>query len=71
MGADSDGHGHGLQGMHERVALHGGRLLAEPRADGGFVVRASLPLSGDTTVVLPAAVGPDAAGSFTPTEGRG
>jgi len=71
VGADSDGHGHGLQGMHERVALHGGRLLAEPRAGGGFVVRASLPLSGDTTVVLPAAVGPHAAQSFSPTEGRG
>lgn len=43
--AGPDGRGHGLQGMHERVALHGGRLSAEPRPGGGFVVRASLPFS--------------------------
>jgi signal transduction histidine kinase len=37
--------GHGLTGMRERVALYGGELHATPRPDGGFVVRASLPLA--------------------------
>lgn len=40
----SDG-GHGLVGMRERVALHGGQLHADRRLEGGFVVRASLPLA--------------------------
>jgi signal transduction histidine kinase len=38
--------GHGLVGMRERVASHGGELHLGRGADGGFVVRASLPLSG-------------------------
>ncbi|MBO2439282.1 sensor histidine kinase [Actinomadura nitritigenes] len=38
--------GKGLLGMRERVAALGGRLRAEPRAEGGFVVRAELPLEG-------------------------
>jgi signal transduction histidine kinase len=42
--ADHDGPGHGLVGMHERVALYGGRLAAGPGPDGGFEVRATLPL---------------------------
>jgi len=36
--------GHGLTGMHERVALLGGSLTAGPAPDGGFVVSAALPL---------------------------
>ena len=36
--------GHGIIGMRERVSLCGGSLHALPRPDGGFVVRARLPL---------------------------
>jgi len=37
-------HGHGLAGMRERVALLGGQLRAGPEPDGGFAVRAILPM---------------------------
>ncbi|MGN9837310.1 sensor histidine kinase [Nonomuraea sp. H19] len=36
--------GVGLLGMRERVTALGGRLCAEPRPEGGFTVRAELPL---------------------------
>lgn len=36
--------GVGLTGMRERVTALGGRLRAAPRADGGFTVRAELPV---------------------------
>jgi signal transduction histidine kinase len=36
--------GHGLVGMRERAAVHGGELLAGPAPDGGFRVSARLPL---------------------------
>jgi signal transduction histidine kinase len=39
------GSGHGLVGMRERIAAHGGELRTGPGPEGGFVVRASLPLS--------------------------
>jgi signal transduction histidine kinase len=38
--------GVGLIGMRERVSALGGRLSAEPRPDGGFTVRADIPLPG-------------------------
>jgi signal transduction histidine kinase len=41
---NGDTPGHGLIGMRERVALYDGRLETGPRADGGFEVRAHLPL---------------------------
>ncbi len=37
--------GHGLAGMRERVTVLGGSLDAGPRAEGGFAVRARLPLA--------------------------
>jgi signal transduction histidine kinase len=42
----TDHTGHGLIGMRERVALYGGELITGPGDDGGFVVRARLPLNG-------------------------
>jgi signal transduction histidine kinase len=39
------GGGQGIVGMRERVALYGGDLQAARRPEGGFLVRASLPLS--------------------------
>jgi signal transduction histidine kinase len=39
------GGGHGLRGMRERVAVHGGSMTAEPTADGGFEVRAAIPVT--------------------------
>jgi signal transduction histidine kinase len=40
---DAAGGGYGLVGLGERVRTLGGRLTAEPRLDGGFVVEAVLP----------------------------
>jgi signal transduction histidine kinase len=38
--------GHGLIGMRERVSLYGGELTAGSAPDGGFQVRARLPVEG-------------------------
>ncbi|MEU9321324.1 sensor histidine kinase [Streptomyces sp. NPDC048295] len=43
-GGDAGGSGNGLAGMRERAAALGGTIEAGPRADGGFRVRAELPL---------------------------
>lgn len=44
------GTGSGLVGLRERVRLVAGGLTAEPTADGGFVVAAVMPLTGDGRV---------------------
>ncbi|GGP83466.1 sensor histidine kinase [Saccharothrix coeruleofusca] len=38
------GGGHGLAGMRERVGVHGGSVSAGPTDDGGFEVRARIPV---------------------------
>ena len=42
--ANGDGTGHGLIGMRERVSLYGGHLQTGPGEDGGFEIRARIPL---------------------------
>jgi signal transduction histidine kinase len=51
-GVSVDGHtnghgggGNGIAGMRERAMVLGGELDAAPRGDGGFRVRARLPLA--------------------------
>jgi signal transduction histidine kinase len=44
--ASAPGSGQGIVGMRERATALGGDLQAEPRPDGGFRVRARLPLDG-------------------------
>jgi len=43
----SDGLGHGLVGIRERVKIFGGEMTAGMANGGGFVLSTRLPLSGD------------------------
>src|SRR5699024_9697403 len=45
------GGGLGIVGMRERVGADGGELHIGPRREGGFLVRARLPLDRETPVV--------------------
>jgi signal transduction histidine kinase len=42
--ATTDGLGHGLVGVRERVKIYGGEMSADAAPEGGFVLRARLPL---------------------------
>ena len=43
----SNGHGHGLVGIRERVKIYGGEMSAGVGPAGGFLLSARLPVSGD------------------------
>ncbi len=47
--ASTDGRGHGLRGMAERVSSHGGTLKVGPNGPSGYRVHAWLPLESATT----------------------
>jgi signal transduction histidine kinase len=42
----SDGVGHGLVGIRERVKIYGGEMTAETANGGGFTLSTRLPLNG-------------------------
>ena len=45
--ADSDGLGHGLVGIRERVKIYGGEMSAGTANGGGFILSTRLPIGGD------------------------
>ncbi|WP_280495460.1 ATP-binding protein [Nocardia farcinica] len=52
--------GHGIAGMRARALAAGGELVAESTADGGFEVRARMPLTPDPVVTVAAPAAPTA-----------
>lgn len=55
--ADAPGGGHGLVGMRERVTMLGGEFDAGPHPEGGFEVRAVLPIQPVDATAQPAGAG--------------
>ena len=45
--AQSDGLGHGLVGVRERVKIYGGEMTAGPATGGGFILSTRFPLGGE------------------------
>jgi signal transduction histidine kinase len=45
--SSSDGRGHGLVGVRERVKIYGGEMSATAAPEGGFVLSARLPIEGN------------------------
>jgi signal transduction histidine kinase len=45
--APSDGLGHGLVGVRERVKIYGGEMTTDSPREGGFVLRTRLPFTGE------------------------
>ena len=45
----SNGQGHGLVGIRERVKIYGGDMTAGPASEGGFVLSTRLPIRGDAS----------------------
>jgi signal transduction histidine kinase len=48
-GSTTDGLGHGLVGVRERVKIYGGEMSAGTATGGGFVLSTRLPINGDRT----------------------
>ena len=48
-GSTTDGLGHGLVGVRERVKIYGGEMTAGTATGGGFVLTTRLPINGDHT----------------------
>ena len=46
-GTSTEGMGHGLIGVRERVKIYGGEMTAGTDTGGGFILSTSLPLGGD------------------------
>ncbi|NED06372.1 sensor histidine kinase, partial [Streptomyces sp. SID6648] len=66
--APSQGAGHGLLGMRERVAMLDGMLTAHPMPDGGYQVAAFLPSDGPDLPTAPAPASPTTSPTAPSTE---
>lgn len=55
---ESDGYGHGITGMRERMSVFGGVLQAGPLPGRGYRVRAVIPLDGSVLSPAPTPIAP-------------